>query len=343
MDRVDQRSRDFVPLDQLQLNETDEHLIKSFVEKFKSSPIHYKKIDRGLSGSIKIVIKPEQLFPFLAKIHERDQLEREYNGDQLCRLRLPPLNMPPFEHYAYEDGRAILIYRYITGGRVSEIIGRLDTFLNRCDPTMCLEIVEEVLDSILKKCHWLDGKFTRNRINLPDLKEPHKDDWICKRSLEFYRQLADKVAGIVAPFGITHGDLHPKNILVAKRGWPVLIDFSFAQENSCVYIDYAKLEIYSRFQSNWAHCEDFASVRERLYNKEDLILPRSRILPAQFIHKIREILWRNCLSNQVGLTAGEIDMGYRAYLVYFLTKVCLKTDLDEDIRKQAVEDIEALV
>jgi serine/threonine protein kinase len=277
MDYVDEINAKLIDFEDLKLNNIDASLILAVQAKLKGIKIRFLPIERGLSGTMKFVIKPDTLFPLLAKIGNIKEIRQEVEGDKLLRLRVPPLNIPPFFMYREKNDRAILVYRYITGGRVIDLVDRLDVYLGSFTSKGPADLFEEIFDTVLKKCHWLDGKFKINPIKLPELEDPENgiDPTIWGKIASIYSNTKSKVKSVVAPYGITHGDLHPKNILLTRDRTPVIIDFAFSKQNSCIYIDYAKLEVLLQFQIQSKVTEEFERVRNRVYSSEPLILPRS--------------------------------------------------------------------
>ncbi|HOC78656.1 MAG TPA: phosphotransferase [Methanofastidiosum sp.] len=345
MDYVDEKRAKFVKFTDLDLCETEEKLVRQMISRFNNTKIFYLKIDRGLSKEKKIVIKPASLFPYLIKIGNKEEILKEHEGYQLVHLRIPPSNIPFLEDFKTIDDRAALMYRYITGGLVSDPVNRLDNYLGTVQSDVAIPTLKEILDVTMKKCHWLGGNFEMLPINLPELENPQEgvDVSIWKKLTNLYNQVKEKVKKIKAPHGIVHGDLHPKNILITRNNTPVLIDFSFVKSNFCIYIDYAKLEVYLQFQLNSQVTGEFLRVNERVYSNEPLILPRSNKAVASYIHAIRSTLWKNCLSKYVRLKNEEIDFGYRAYLLYCLIRLWSKVGNSSSSREIALKEIKSLI
>src|ERR1051325_11447032 len=131
MDSVDDHTH-LSLLNELNLDEEDTNLLNKLATRFTQES-RYLLVQRGLSTAIKVVLKPARLFPFLVKLDLKDEIEAEYSGDQLVRLRTPPLSIPPFEAFEKSDTHAALMYRYITGGRVKDVVDRLDIHLGKVD------------------------------------------------------------------------------------------------------------------------------------------------------------------------------------------------------------------
>lgn len=345
MDYVDEKRAKFVEFTDLGLCKTDQELIKQLTSKFSGTKIYYLKIDRGLSKENKLVIKPSSLFPFLIKIGKKEEILNEQKGYQLIHFRIPPSNIPQLEDFRTLEDRAALMYRYITGGRVSDRVNRLDNYLGTVQSDAALPILKEILDVVIKKCHWLDGHFKMLPIVLPELENPQEDvDFsIWEEITNIYNKIRERAQRIKAPHGIVHGDLHPKNILVTRNQVPVLIDFNFVKPCSCIFIDYAKLEVYLQFQLDSQITDNFWRISERVYSNEPLILPRSDKAVASYIHAIRSTLWKNCLSISVGLKNEEIDLGYRAYLLYCLIRFWSRVGSSAFSREVALKEIRSLV
>ncbi len=343
MDAVDDGPH-LVTLASLHLEEEDAELVTRLARRFAPLESKYLVIQRGLSTAIKIALKPARLFPFLVKIDVRDEVLAEAKGDRLLRLRVPPLSMPPF--VAVEEGphRAAIMYRYVTGGRVKEVVDRLDVYLSRVGVSAGQAALVDILDVILKKCHWLDGDSKVRSIELPDIVPPA--DAISKQlqdSVSRYRRLRVRLRDVRGPHAVIHGDLHPKNILLTRHCGPVLIDFRRAQEEACVYWDYARLETYIQWQVAESLSATFGRVSDRVYSGESLILPRSREPLASYIHTVRTVLWRNCLSRTVGLSQDEIDLGHRGHLVRQLLGYAMNVHHSDENRLRAHQQAQGLL
>ena len=327
MDYVDDINGEFVDdLANFDLDPDARGLIEQAVTRFSPLKVRYLELQRGLSDAYKIVAKPETLYPLLIKIGLTTDIKTEISGDKLLRDRMPPLSMPPIEEVLYGDAHALIAYRYVTGGRVRDLVKRFDTELPNLSTYNALEIIDTVYDIAMKKCHWLDGQYEIKEINLPPLYRPDDledyDDWeIIERE---YNQYKERIKGTPAPYGIVHGDLHSKNILVARGNTPVLIDFSMAAESCCHYIDFSKFEVHLQFQVAATFAKKVWRVKERVYGSDPLIVPRSNTKVLACIHRIRANLWQGCTRREVSLALDDIDKGYRGYLLFSLARFFLR-------------------
>jgi serine/threonine protein kinase len=344
MDDVDEFRAHLLPLEELELSTVDKELVKSLLAERSNQEIRYLHIARGLSGAIKIVAKPRMLFPFILKVDSAAQIEREHTGDKIIRLRVPPLNIPPLEGFMSHNGRGVIMYRYITGGRVRERVDRLDQYLPRVSDERGAAILREIFDTVLKKCHWLDGAVTMRTVQMPSLSNPDPgiDPQVWSQAFEAYDWLRRNAERHEAPHAIIHGDLHPKNVLVSRDGGPVLIDFAFVKENACVFRDFAKLEVHLQFQLDHRLETRFQRVASRMYSREPLILPRSNVGIALLIHTLRSTLWRACLSHTVHMSPEVIDTVYRAFLAYYLARIVSKVGVSSNARRSAHQQVVGL-
>jgi serine/threonine protein kinase len=344
MDIVDEIRGRLQPLDGLGLSPVDEQLVTSLLAPWSDREILYLPINGGLSGAIKIFAKPRSLFPFIVKIGDAHVIEREHIGDKVIRLRVPPLNIPPLVGYDCRNGRAAIMYRYITGGRVRDRVDRLDQYLSRVSDERGTSIVRELFDTVLRKCHWMDGDFKMRPVRMKPLDDPEpgiaKTEWSqVNAAYELLRRDAEQHQ---APHAIIHGDLHPKNVLVTRDGAPVLIDFAFVGQGACVFRDFGKFEVGLQFELDESLRDRFRKVALRVHSGEPLILPRTDGGIGLLIHTVRSILWRDCLSRTVGMTADTIDTVYRAYLAYSLARVFSRASNSHEARRAAYEHIMGL-
>lgn len=323
MDYVDDLNGRFVEtLVDLGLDDDACSLIEKAVSRFTPLKVRYFILQRGLSNVYKVVAKPETLYPLLIKIGPRKEIDPEIAGDKLLRDRMPPLSIPPLEEVLHGETYSLIAYRYVTGGRVRDLIKRFDTELPSLDTYSSIEVIDNIYDIALKKSHWLDGQFEIKEIELPPLFTPDhlrsNNDWIVIR--DRYEQYRNEIEGTPAPYGIVHGDLHSKNVLIARGNIPVLIDFSMAEQNACHYIDFSKLEVHLQFQIDKDVAEKMWRVRELVYGNDSLILPRSNTKLLACIHRIRSNLWQGCSRREVGMKSDDIDKGYRGFLLFSLAR-----------------------
>lgn len=327
MDYVDETRGDLQPLDTMGLSAADEDLVTSLLAPRFDGQILYRLINRGLSDSIKIVAKPRTLFPFIVKLDSVAKIEREYIGDRVIRMRVPPLNIPPFEGFLSRSGRGALMYRYITGGRVRDRVDRLDQYLSRVSDERGTSILRELFDTVLVKCHWMDGSLTMRRVQMKPLSDPEPgteaNAW--SEVVAAYDLLRRDAEQHQAPHAIIHGDLHTKNVLVSRDGGPVLIDFAFVEQDACIFRDIAKFEACLQFHLDGSLEEHFRKYASRVYSREPLILPRGNAGIPLLIHTLRSTLWRACLSHRVQMPAKAIDTVYRAFLLYYLAGIMSRT------------------
>ena len=123
MDVVDDYGGEFVAFDALPLSDVDRTVLLRATARFQPRTVRYLPLARGRSPATKVILKPEALFPLIVKINSAAAIEAEYQGDRLIRDRVPPLSIPPLEGVYFEADRGAIAYRYITGGRVRELLG----------------------------------------------------------------------------------------------------------------------------------------------------------------------------------------------------------------------------
>jgi hypothetical protein len=345
MDFVDEVRGRFVDLDGLQIDDCDRSLILKLLSRYGGHRLLFMPIDRGLSGCRKIVAKPESMFPVMIKMGPLSEILMELHGYDLLRLRVPPTNLLQLDAGPVELGsRGAISFRYVTGGLISNPVGRLDVFVGSGRPQASLVLCNELFDVVLKKCHWSDGHVKLSVVQLPSLSEPDGvvDGAIWEEITRRYRGYEVRAHDCRVPMGIVHGDLHPKNILVSRHDEPILIDFTMVSSNRCVYADYSKLEAQLQFQVKASISEAYWHVSERMYFHGQLILPRSNRELSSCVHAIRTTLWKTCLSKTVALSNEEIDWGYGGYLLYHLARFWSRTGHTEEARNHALTEIRSL-
>lgn len=287
MDYVDDLQADFVELEALHLSVDDKALLQEICARYKEHRVRYVVIERGLSTSVKLVAKPECLFPILIKLDSAEAVSQEEAGDRLIRYRVPPLSIPSLEIVLFRKNRGAIAYRYITGGRVRQLIRRFDTALRELSTYQALAIIDDVFDVILKKCHWLDGQYKMRRIRLPEMPtipELNSDSkWV--DMIGRYERARDICSRVDAPHGIVHGDLHAKNILISRDDAPVLIDFSMAKADTCQYLDFAKFEANLQFSVDGMLGKEMWRIESLMYGETPLIIPHSNSKLAACIHR----------------------------------------------------------
>ena len=345
MDFIDERQVDLLTLEELidnNLVTNNEAKILSECGSLFSQKTGYLPVNRGRSGATKIIVKPQGLFPLLAKIDKRSEIEKEEDGDNLLRFRLPPGNMPQMIYTKYIGDLGLILYRYITGGRTIDRVDRLDHFLYNCSEEKGARIIREVFDIVLKKIHWLDGDFQMLPVILPTLE--NYDTSFRKQypdTVTIYEETKEWIKNTRAPHGIIHGDMHVKNILVSRNGEPVIIDFNRTQQNMCIFLDYATFENSMQFLLNTRMLHNFTinNLHLRVYGSETLILPRSMNGIARYVSEIRRLLWKACLSNTVGMSHKDIDNTYRACLIYRLCITILSDGNPATIKNIAYKEL----
>ncbi|WP_312430699.1 phosphotransferase [Lacrimispora sp.] len=315
----------------------------------------YMVISKGLSTAAKVVIKIEGLYPFLAKIDKKNNTDKEYEGYQNLQFHIDSANLLSFIAYEKSEQTGLLLFRYITKGRVKYQYERFDTFLNSVDllhiNEEIINLVDNIFDSTFKKCHWGDG-----HPNMHHIKFKPFEDFIFDDNFFNAEQLNDieqsyianiqKCEYIYAPHGRIHGDLHPKNILIGMNNIPIIIDFTHVKTDACIFKDYAKLETFflfqvpNKFSSRFFEKDVKQTLFERHYSVEPLILPRSVHNPiSRVIQEIRTLLWKNCLSLTINMNYHDIDAIYRAYLTYYFIQLCRRAGVEENTRKRAYKGI----
>ena len=343
MDVVDDSSGDFVAFDALPLSDVDRKVLLKAAARFQPGIVRYLPVARGVSSAKKVILKPEALFPLIVKIDEASAIEAEYQGDQLIRDRVPPLSIPPLEGVFFEGERGGIVYRYITGGRVRELARRLDTAIPTLNTYQILRIVDDIFDVILKKCHWLDGKYTIEPIRMPEIRSDKlATDGEWGEMLRTYDKVRKAVESYRAPHGIAHGDLHAKNVLLTRDDAPVLVDFAKAARARCHYIDFAKFEAALQFQVDGSVAEQMWRIEELVYGRTPLILPHSNAKLVSCIHGIRSNLWQGCTRRSLQMDPDEVDFGYRAHLIYQLMRIYTRIYNSTDARQRALHQARRL-
>lgn len=343
MDFIDERRGEYTNLENINLAVAEAEIVR-MLSGLENKKILFRQINRGLSNEIKLIAKPQSLFPFFIKVGDHSEVQKEYEGYKLLRLRVPSINIPHFEKIKYYKDKAGIMYRYVTAGLISDKISRLDSFIGEDNQIYSEALIKELFDVVMKKCHWFDGQAPLKTIKLPPLELPQQgyDQKTWDKLTEYYESIKGRAEKCKAPHAIIHGDLHPKNVLVTKNYVPIIIDFSMADEDSCVYRDYAKLEIHLQFQARESVAKQFLHIAQRTYTSGELILPRSNREISSCIHALRCTLWKTCLSKTFGLTNQEIDTGYTGYLMYYLIRFWSKTGNSFKARELALSEIRSL-
>jgi len=341
MDYVDDLQGDFLELEQLDVSDEDRWLLAELAKPYSPLKVRYVLISRGLSSAIKIVAKPETLFPLLVKLDARQQIEQEAHGDMIIRDRVPPLSIPPLERVIHAESRSALAYRYVTGGRVRHLIRRFDTVFQSLNAYRAIQIVDDVFDVILKKCHWLDGQYTMDKVILPDMRYESEleGDQQWTELAYLYEKVQNILSNKKAPHGVVHGDLHAKNILVTRDDAPVLIDFAMVQEGLCVFYDFARFETNLQFQVDGALADKFWRNQELFYGETSLIIPHGNSKLSACVSRIRGNLWQGCSRKSLRMDTADVDAVYRGYLIFCLLRFYSRTSNSMDSRARARNQI----
>lgn len=359
MDIITDAGGNFCSLSELKINDKEKKLLEEISNNLNlSCSIKYLPLFKGLSTAKKIAIKPDGMYPFLVKLDTLDEIMMEYDGYKTLQYNIDSLNILSFVTFKQIEDIGAIVYRYVTKGRVKQLYDRFDTYLtinsNENEIYQMLKITNNIFDIALKKCHWRDGTAEIKPIVLRTFNTmPFEDDFFSEDEVQLlktiYTTYCDSIKGIKAPFGIIHGDFHPKNVIIGLNDIPVIIDYTHVKKCDCIYNDYAKLETHFLFQidkelTNMFFYKDSPkSLYDRYYSAEFLILPRStNNIPSVIIQEIRKILWKNCLSNTICLSNNEIDMGYRAYLIFYFIQLCRRKGVDEDTRRLSYKSVRSL-
>jgi serine/threonine protein kinase len=362
MDIVTDLDGDYKSLDDLHIKIEYKEIIEKTLIHLKDSYLSlditrakYMIISKGLSTAIKVVIKIEGLYPFLAKIDTKNNTDKEYNGYQILQFHIDSANLLPFITYEKSEQTGLLLFRYITKGRVKYQYERFDTFLNTVDllhiNEEIINLVDNIFDSVFKKCHWGDGHPIMHSVKLKLFKDFIFDDDFFndeeRKNIEkSYIKHVNACSNLIAPHGLIHGDLHPKNILIGMNNIPIIIDFTHVKIGECIFKDYAKLETFFLFQVPNQFSKRFfeknvnQTLFQRHYSVEPLILPRSVHNPiSRVIQEIRTLLWKNCLSLTINMDFKNIDAIYRAYLIYYFIQLCRRSGVNKQTRERAYKGI----
>ena len=345
MDWVDEDKGEYCnDIKELGIDSESEFLLNQIITDFCKGKYHVKLLERGLSKEQKFILKPDSLFPLFVKIGTKDRIDAEFSGQKLCELRMPAWASAPALCLKHSTTLGALAFRYMTQGLVSEPVSRLDFFVAEKANVDCVRIVHDIFDTVLRKCHWLDGHVVVKPYEPRSLPNPQKDVDLSAWSeiCDCFIQFSKKCAGVRAPYAITHGDLHSKNILVARNDLPIIIDFSNTASDTCVYRDFARFEISIQFHVAAKTSDQFWHVAERIYGSDSLVLPRSTRPLASTIMAARSILWKACLSKSVNITPHELELGYRLALLQELVFICSKFNIGKTTRDIAIREVKAL-
>lgn len=345
MDRVDDIEANFKTLEELNLSQEDEKLLNKICNGYKDDHnIRLILIERGLSTSKKLVVKPKKLFPLLVKLDNKEVIQSEEIGDKVIRHRVPPHSIPPLDRVEFIGNRGAIGYRYITGGRVRDIVRRFDTELVNLSTFQACSIINDIYDVILKKCHWLDENYEMKKVELREMPfEPElKGDAKWLEMCDHYEKARNICSEIKAPHGIVHGDLHPKNVLISRQNAPVLIDFSMVKTELCQFFDFAKFEVNLQFQCAGPLAKKMWRIEDLMYGKTPLIIPHSNSKLATCIHRIRANLWQGCTRFAVKMDSQAIDFVYRGYLIYCLMRIYSRVNNSQESRNHAYSQVMSL-
>lgn len=362
MDNVTDKEGKYFSLDKLDLKWEYKVFLKGALDKLArmNSRIivdhaKYMKISKGMSTAIKIVIKVDGLYPLLAKMDIKEEIIKEYEGYQTLQFNMESSNLVSLLMLEENEHFGMLLYRYITKGRVKYQYDRFDTYLSKVDLThaneMTINLIDNIFDVALKKCHWRDGQAIMQPSNWKDLCQLKFEDSLFTQEEQLhinqiYQNNIKKCKEIRVPHGIIHGDLHPKNVIIGLNNIPIIIDYAHVKPEGCIFHDYAKLETFFLFQvqsdisKQFFEIKSVASLFQRQYSTDPLILPRSTHDPISCaIQEIRTLLWKNCLSNTIGMDHQDIDTYYRAYLTYYFIQLCRRGGVSELTRKRSFQAI----
>lgn len=311
--------------------------------KYEEDQVRILELNAGLSSAAKYIVKATGLFPYMVKIDKKDKIERELRGDQILRPRLPSVCISELSYCDVNDEEGILVYRYVTQGRVSEEPERLDKWVQNKTKHEILWVIDHLFESTLKKAHWQDGSTFTTTIEPPKLisAKTAVASAIFDRYHNFIKQVCD-AGPLKCPVGVVHGDLHAKNIMVINDRQPLLVDFASAEKNSPIVIDYTRLDSYfplstiryNQDQIGFPTNSDYSmaayqSIVSRIYKSGNLILPRSARPVPSTIHEIRSSFWRGCLSKTGNMLPLEIDRVYSVFLSWNFARFLIKR-LDSD-------------
>lgn len=340
-----------VKIEELNLTDQETGIIKNLLNTifldYDINEFYFMQINRGLSKAKKIAVKPHNLYPVIIKISDKNDILKEYTGYKNLKFRVNTSNLLYCEGVSYCEDIAGIAYHYVTKGRVRDTYDRLDTLPQNGDRetlARVVNIITNVFDYALKKSHFGHGlpkdirKVEFSHINKSVFSDNYFSDMEKDEIIKAYNKIIIAAENIQAPFGTIHGDLHPKNILVGMNDIPILIDYNYVKSNECIYIDYAKLEVHmlTMLPQNITNSFFERKLFDRQYSTEPLILPRSeKDFLSSVVFEIRKILWKNCMSNNVGRNYIEIDKAYRAYLAHHFLRIAKKEGVSEWSRNMA--------
>ena len=81
MDFVDEHRGKYVKLEDIELTESELSIFRKIINRISDSKLYYMKLDRGLSGESKIIVKPSSLFPLLVKIGDSVQIKVKHRSE----------------------------------------------------------------------------------------------------------------------------------------------------------------------------------------------------------------------------------------------------------------------
>lgn len=355
MENVSETNDRLVKIEALGLQDQEVEIIKKLLSEIftdqRIEEFYFLQIHRGLSDAKKIAVKPHNLYPLLIKISTASEILKEYEGYKTLKFRINTSNLLQCEGYSQDKDKGAIAYHYVTKGRVRDTYDRLDTMPENGDPKdveRVVGVVNLVFEYALKKSHFGHGLPKDIRpINLNTESNSVFTDCFFNHSeicevINTYNSIINCSSGILAPFGTVHGDLHPKNILVGMNDIPILIDYSYVTKGECIFLDYSKLEVYSitMFPAKVTNSFFERKLFERQYSTDPLILPRSsKDFLSSVIFEIRKNLWKNCMSNNIGMNYIDIDKAYRAYLSFHFLKVAKNVGVSDSARLIAYKAI----
>lgn len=248
----------------------------------------------GLSGHARLAIDTAEGASWFVKIGPPDVLAADLAGDRLLRDYVPTRSMPELVAERSSPDACLIAYRLLKGAKdLDQVRGKSDA-------------VAEVL-SVLAPAHGTGATRTR----APEVRSRRLNPPAWPTAMLAVRALAKRATQVRVPWGLIHGDLHGRNILVTGDR-SVVIDFTSVGEG-CVWRDFAKLE---------------TSLRVRGEGDPDAVA---------VLRSLRDRHGR-----AAGLDSKEIDIGYRGYLAFFLGRFWSKPNPDE-ARRRALEALEEVV
>jgi hypothetical protein len=324
-------------------------LLAQLIADLPPGKYRYKLLARGLGPCAKIVVKPDWKFPLLVKIGTASQIRREIQGYETLFLEIPSENLLPPVRSLFRGEMGAVAYRFVTGGRVKHQYRRLDDVLST-DPVPSgarAGMLDDIFRVALLKAHFRDGRRAPSEIDgsgLASLVDAacYENDIVASTDVERFRKLSQ--GPILSPYGIIHGDLHLKNIIMTRHDCPILIDYEQVEGDAPIYRDYAKFEISLQFHVTHSRA---LSYDERSYLFRAPVFAASAKAAfdhpyVQYATTIRRRLHRRC-TKTAGLSSEEADRGYRLFLSYYLLRLAAAPYATNTARDLAREEARLLL